>query len=87
VQSSQSVQNINFTTQKTNKPIWIPSHISIPSNKLVDKLIAKAERSSDTKVYTHVTRDDAIYAFKSNVILYSKIDGKNKPTIITNSNK
>ena len=68
--------------------MWIPLHIGIKSNELSDELATKAARSSDTKIYTDGRYNDAIHVVEIKYIfLYGKIDRKNKPTIITNSNK
>ncbi|XP_060861790.1 uncharacterized protein LOC132938796 [Metopolophium dirhodum] len=66
---AQSIQNVIHSTDKSIKLMWVPSHIGIPGNELSDELAMKAASSPDTKIYPHVTYDDAIRALKSK--LYS----------------
>jgi ribonuclease HI len=62
---AQSIQIIILSTDKSIKLMWVPSHIGIPGNELADELAMKAASSPDTKIYPHVTYDDAIRALKT----------------------
>ncbi|XP_050063406.1 uncharacterized protein LOC126552705 [Aphis gossypii] len=62
---AQSIQNIILSTDKFIKLMWVPSHIGIPGNELVDELTMKAASSPDIKIYPHVTYDDVIRALKT----------------------
>lgn len=58
-------QNINVSTHKTIKLMWVPLHIGIIDNEFTNELAMKAVKSPNTKIYSYVIREDIIHSLVS----------------------